>query len=163
MTEDGGDSLPGQSPDGTEEHPRQRSLQRHRSDYYETGRLNVAEGNFGTLPLVVGDPPDGPEPGLTDDNLICTEAPGRKECEHFVQLLLPAPGVVRGHAPMREIRSFCLRLATTSELFEVDGEVFACTLRSPPDARSSEAIRAFRRRQKEIAIEATETGGELDF
>jgi hypothetical protein len=160
---DDSDALPGQSADGTDQDRRQRPLARNKADYYEPGRLNVAEGPYGQLPVVIGDPPDGPEPGLTDDNLICCEGPGRAECVHFAQVLLPAPGVARGHAPMKEIRSFCLRLATASELHEIDGEVFACTLRSPPDPKSTEAIRAFRRRQKEIAQETSETSGELDF
>lgn len=162
---DGEDDLPGQSADGTDEEAArtQRPVEIDRFAYFETGRLNVVEGPPGTLPQVLGDAPEGPEPGLTDDNFVCLEAPGRPECEHLVQVLLPAPGISRGNQPMKQIRAFCTRLATASELFEVDGDVYACTLRQPADPASAQKISDFRQRQKDLAKEANETSGELDF
>lgn len=133
-----------------------------RTDYYEPGRLAVAVGADG-LPVVAGEPPSGPEPGLTDDNLVCLEAPGRPACEHLVSLLRPADGVSRGHGQLRQMRRFCTRLATASELFEVDGDIFACSARTPVDVQSNKLIREFERRQKEVAAEAAQEQGEVDF
>lgn len=131
-------------------------------DYYEPGRLAVAVGADG-LPVVGGEPPSGPEPGLTDDNLICLEAPGRPACRFYIAMLRPADGVARGHGQLRQIRRFCTRLATASELFEIDGEIYACSGRDPFDVGSDRLIRDFERRQKELAAEAAQDKGEVDF
>lgn len=132
------------------------------SDYYEPGRLAVAVGADG-LPVVGGEPPDGPEPGLSDENLVCVEAPGRPACTHYVALLRPADGVARGYGQLRQIRRFCTRLATASELFEIDGEIYACSGRQPFDVASDRLIRDFELRQKQAASEAAQEKGEVDF
>lgn len=133
------------------------------STYYEPGRLAVAVGPDG-LPVVAGEPPSGPEPGLTHDNLVCLAVPGeREQCAHLVSLLRPADGVSRGYGQMRQIRRFCTRLATASELFEVDGDIYACSARSPADAASTKLIRDFEARQKDIAAEAAQDQGEVEF
>jgi hypothetical protein len=135
-----------------------------RSKYYETGRLNVVEGPLGTLPTVMGEPPVGPEPGLRIDNFVCNGIEGLREpCRHYAAVLLPADGVARGFGEMKQIRRFCLKMATASELFELDGDVFACTLRSPQDDTSVAKINDFEARQRQLAAEAAETSGELDF
>jgi len=159
-----GDGLPGQSPDGTDVERKQRPMEVDRSKYYETGHLQVMEGPLGQLPVVGGTPPEGPEPGLRVDNFVCNGVPGvREPCQHYAAVLLPAQGVARGFGEMREIRRFCLKMATASELFELDGDVFACTLRSPPDPGSAGVIDEFEARQRQLAADVAETGGELDF
>lgn len=134
-----------------------------RSKYYETGQLNVAEGPPGTLPTIVGGEPQGPEAGLTENNFVCNGTSSRPPCEHYAAILLPADGVARGFDKMRQIRRFCLKMATGTELFELDGSVFACTLRSPQDAKSAQAIYEFEERQRKLAAESAQKSGELDF
>lgn len=153
----------GQSPDGRESSSVQRPMEVDRSKYYETGQLNVVEGPPGSLPVVQGDQPVGPEAGLTADNFVCNGVEDRPPCEHYAAVLLPADGVARGFESMKMIRRFCLKMATGTELFELDGSVFGCTLRSPQDPRSIEKINDFERRQREIAAETAQTSGELDF
>lgn len=160
---DGEGDLPGTSADGTDEDRTQVPLAVDRMAYYKTGELNVVEGPLGELPQVLGEPPVGPEPGVREDNFVCLGAPGRPPCRHLAQVLLPAPGVAKGFAAMKQIRAFCLRMATASELYEVDGEIFACTLRDPPDEASAAKIDEFRARQQHIEKEMNETSGELDF
>lgn len=140
----------------------QRGMETDRSNYYETGHAAVAVGHDG-MPVMVGEPPPDPDAGWTDDSLVCSGAPGRPPCEHYVGLLLPADGVARGFGPLRQIRRFCTRLATASELWEIDGDIYACTVRKPQDERSVKQIHDFEAKQKEIAEEVQETGGELDF
>lgn len=135
-----------------------------RSKYYETGQLQVMEGPLGQLPQIVGDKPVGPGPGLRVDNFVCNGVAGvREPCRHYAAVLLPADGVARGFGEMRQIRRFCLKMATASELFELDGDVFACTLRDPRDAASVAKIDDFEERQRKLAEEMAETSGELDF
>jgi hypothetical protein len=143
-----------------------------RSKYYEPGRLNVAEGPLGQLPTVGGETPVGPEPGLRVDNFVCNGIPfprrdevpsGREPCRFYAAVLLPADGVARGFGEMKQIRRFCLKMATASELFELDGDVFACTLRDPQDQASIMKINDFEARQRQLAEDMAETSGELDF
>lgn len=139
-------------------------METDRSKYFETGQLQVAEGPPGSLPVVGGDLPDGPGPGLSQENFVCNGVSGvRPPCEHYAAVLLPADGVARGFDKMRQIRRFCLKMSTASELFELDVDVFACTLRSPQDQSSVALIDAFEDRQRKLAEETAETSGKLDF
>lgn len=138
-------------------------METRRSNYYETGRLNVGEGPPGHLPVVGGESPAGPEPGLRVDNFVCNAAPGRPACRYYAAVLKPAEGQARGFDDMQEIRRFCLKMGTASEMLELDGEIYACTLRDPQDETSEAKIREFEARQRQIAEEAAETTGELDF
>lgn len=133
-----------------------------RSRYYETGQLNVGQGPDG-LPVVAGGEPQGPDDGLTDDNLVCIGSPGRPPCDHYIAILLPADGVARGFGKMRQIRRFCKRLSTPSELFEVDQNIYACTARSPQSEKSAQLIHNFEAEQKRVAEEGAEKSGTLDF
>jgi len=142
---------------------RQRPMETRRSDYAETGRLQVMGGPPGQLPLVVGGEPAVAEVGLTEENFVCNAVPGRPACQFYGALLLPADGVARGFGEMREIRRFCLKMATASEMFELDGEVYACTLRRPPCPSSAAKIEAFEQRQRDIAQESAETIGQEDI
>jgi hypothetical protein len=141
----------------------QRPLATKRSDYFEPAQLNVVEGPLGELPTVGGNLADGPEPGVRDDNLICIEANGRPGCEHYVALLMPAEGVAKGFEELRQIRRFCTRMATASELFEIDTNVYACTARRPQDNRSALLIRNFEQRQKDLTAETEQTSDKLEF
>jgi hypothetical protein len=132
------------------------------SRYYETGNLAVGMGNDG-LPVIAGGEPQGGDDGLTDANLVCVGGEGRMPCEHYTALLLPADGVARGYGEMRQIRRFCNRLSTASELFEIDGNIYACTSRDPREERSAALVDDFEARQKKLAEESAETSGALDF
>jgi hypothetical protein len=115
------------------------------------------------MPRIGGEPPASLEPGLSDSNLVCTEAEGRPGCEHYIALVLPADGIAKGFDELRQIRRFCKRLSTAAELFEISGNIYGCTGRSPQDLVSIRIIRDFERRQKELAAEHAETSGRLDF
>jgi hypothetical protein len=156
-----------ESPETLAEKPgseRQRGVERDSSRYYETGRASVGIGADG-LPVVGGDLPEGPSEGLTDSNMICnaTEDGSRKECEWYTAVLLPADGIAKGFDEMREIRRFCRLLATASELWEITGNLYACTSRSPQDLVSISKVKNFELRQKKAAREAAEKSGKLDF
>jgi hypothetical protein len=166
---DSEDALPTPEEEAIPREPGQQvPVAREVHDYYEPGRLAVAVGPDG-LPVVAGGAPQGPEPGLTDDNLICLEtldADGnvvRPACSSYIALLRPADGVARGFGELRQIRRFCTRLATASELFEIDGDIFACSGRTPVDVRSADLIRNFEARQKQAAADAAQDNGEVDF
>jgi hypothetical protein len=154
---------PGHSPDGTGVDRRQRPMETDRSRYFETGQLNVAEGPPGVLPTILGGNPSEQEPGLRLDNFVCNGAPGREPCRYYAAVLTPADGVARGFGAMRQIRRFCLKLATGTELWELDGDLFACTLRDPRDSTSAGEIQAFEDRQRDLASEMAEKSGHLDF
>jgi hypothetical protein len=134
------------------------------SRYYKTGYVGVGIGSDG-MPMVGGDGPPQPEPGLTDDNFICTESEDgrRPECVHLVTLVLPADGVAKGFGELRQIRQFCRWLATGSEQWEHRGNVYGCNARSPQDLVSLRIIRDFRTKQKQLATETAEKSGTLDF
>lgn len=140
----------------------QRGVETDSSRYFETGRLALGVAPDG-LPVVVGPQPSGPEPGLSDDNLVCLGASGREPCRYLGQILVPADGEAKGFAPLRQIRRFCTRLATASELWELTGDVFACTLRVPHDAQSSALINDFEARQKQLARDAAQKSEKLDL
>lgn len=134
------------------------------SRYYKTGRVSVSVGADG-MPAIGGEGPPEPEPGLTDENFICmaSEDGTRPDCEHLVTLVLPADGVAKGFGELRQIRQFCRWLATGSEQWEHRGNVYACSARKPQDLVSIRVIRDFRTKQKQMAVEAAERSGTLDF
>jgi hypothetical protein len=147
---------PDESPK-TAERPRQVPMEVDSSRYMETGTLKVVEDGPGGLPQVVGDEPVVGDVGLTYANLVCTEAPGRRACEHYVAILIPADGEAKGFGPMRQIRRFCKRLSTASELFEITGQIYGCSARSPEDGAAVQAVRDFEQRQREHEAEAAQT------
>lgn len=157
------DGLPGQSPEGDQSNSGQRGMEVDPSKYYETGRLQVTEGPLGKLPVVGGDLPDGPGPGLSAERFVCNGVGDRPPCKHYAALLLPADGVAKGFGPMRQIRRFCTRLATGTELFELSDDMYACTLRSPQDERSAKKIFEFEEKQRRLAEETEQSRGELNF
>ena len=132
------------------------------TQYYETGAAQVASGPDG-LPVIAGEPPDGPEPGLSDDNFICTDGPNRPPCAHYVAIVVPAEGTAKGFGPLRRIRRFCKWLSTGMEPFELTGDFYACTARSPQDLVSLRIITDFEKKQKKQAREHAQQSGELDF
>lgn len=133
------------------------------SKYIETaGYVSVALGPD-KMPLIGGEKPAGPEPGLTEANLVCNESPERPACDHYIALVLPADGVAKGFEELRQIRRFCKRLSTAAELFEITGNIYGCTGRTPQDLVSIRIIRDFEKRQKEMAAEHAEKSGKLDF
>jgi hypothetical protein len=144
------------------ERPAQRPMAIRPSDYAETGRLNVGVGHDG-MPMVGGEQATGPGEGWSETNLICGEAPGRQACQNFIALLTPADGEARGFGELRQIRRFCTRLATAAELFEIDGNIYACSARSPSDPKSLKVLQDFEQRQKQITEDVAEKSGELDF
>lgn len=145
------------------ERPRQRPMEVDPTKYIETAGYVAVTLGADKMPLIAGEPPAGPEPGLSDSNLVCTEAEGRPACEHYIALVLPADGVAKGFGELRQIRRFCKRLSTAAELFEISGNIYGCTGRSPQDLVSIRIIRDFEKRQKELAAEHAEKSGKLDF
>ena len=79
-------------------------------------------------------------------------------------MLLPAEGIVRGFKKPLQIRRFCTKLASQSELLELtDCTVYACTLRSPVDPGSAGRIEKFEAAQRKIAEESAQTGGQIEI
>lgn len=148
---------------GQVERPRQRPMEVDSSKYLETAGYVAVSLGADKMPLIGGEAPGGPEPGLTDASLVCNEAEGRPGCEHYIAVVLPADGVAKGFEELRQIRRFCKRLSTAAELFEISGNIYGCTGRTPQDLVSIRIIKDFERRQKEIAAEHAETSGQLDF
>ena len=141
----------------TSERARQQPMSVKPSDYLETGRLQMTEDGPGGLPQVLGGEPREPDEQLTANNLVCNEVPGRPACEHYVAVVVKADGEARGFGEMRQIRRFCKRLSTASELFEITDDIYGCSARSPRDGRAVEVVLDFERRQREIAAENAET------
>lgn len=144
----------------------QKPLAVRPSDYIETGFVPVHKAADGGVMIGGGEPP-GSALLLTTENLVCTEneSTGRLECEFFVQWITEAEGVTKGvDEQPKQIRAYCTRLATASELMEI-GEVavFACSARRPIDVPSHNLIRDFRRRQRELAAEYAQDHGEQDL
>lgn len=160
----GEDRLPETSADESPEvaDRRQRPMEVDSSRYFETGRALVGVGPDG-MPVMVGDPPAPPEPGLTERNLVCIAGPGRPECQHYVALVLPADGVAKGFGELRQIRRFCKRLSTAVELFEITGNIYGCTARSPQDVVSLRVIQDFEQRQREMTAEQSESNVSVDL
>lgn len=145
------------------ERPRQRAMEVDSSKYIETAGYVAVTLGPDKMPLISGEKPAGPEPGLTEASLICNESEGRPACDHYIALVLPADGVAKGFDELRQIRRFCKRLSTAAELFEITGNIYGCTGRTPQDLVSIRIIRDFEKRQKEIAAEHAEKSGKLDF
>lgn len=143
----------------------QKPLARRPADYVETGFLAVGQAADG-MPLMGGGEPPDQALMLTSDNLVCTadEGTGREECQFFVEQLTEAEGEAKGFAEMRQVRCYCTRLATASELMEL-GEIaiFACSARKPPDVASKALLRKFRQRQRDMAAEHAQKTGETDL
>jgi len=146
--------------------PSQKPMATRPSDYIETGYVPVVEAPDGGVQIAGGEPP-GPALMLTHENLVCTEneATGREECQFLVQWITEAEGVTKGFGDQpKQIRCYCTKLATASELMEI-GEVavFACSARRPIDVSSRDMIRTFRRKQRELADEYAQDHGEQDL
>lgn len=156
--------LPEEGAEGPKYEPGdQRPMENDPSRYYETGPLRVAVGKDG-LPVIQGELPEGPGPHLDDDNLVCEAAPGRERCVHLRGIVTGAPGVARGFDKLYRIRRFCTKLATATELMDLEGtEVYACITRDPPDPVSAKKWGSIEAKQKQAARDAAQTSGELDF
>lgn len=144
--------------------PSQKPLATRSSEYVETGFVPVGAAPDGGV-LIGGGAPPGPALRLTEDNLICTAADGRPECENFVQFLTEAEGVTKGFGEQpKQIRRYCTRLSTATELMEI-GEVavFACGARKPQDPVSIRLIKKFESKQRELAAEYGQQQGERDL
>jgi hypothetical protein len=157
------DEFPPSTEDEKDLEPRtQRGMEVDPNRYYETGRAAVGRGPDG-MPLMQGDPPPPPPSGLTVEGLVCNRAPGRDPCRYYGAVLTKAEGVARGFEQMHQIRRFCTRLATAAELFEIDQDMIACTLRDPPEERSRQVIDDFEDRQRDIADESAQKSAKLDL
>lgn len=132
----------------------QKPLSVSQSHYVSLGAVRMVPGPDG-LPVPAGEPRP-PAEWLTDDNFVCAAAPesGRPACRHYAALLVPHEGQVKGFGnnKPKSLRRFCTKLAAQSELMELtETEVFACTLRDPPDPASAAKIEAFEAEQKRLA------------
>lgn len=141
----------------------QKPLATRSEQYIETGYLAVGVADDGGVQMG-GGAPSGPAPGLTLENLVCLEAEGRPYCEHYIAFLTDAEGTAKGFAKMRQIRRYCRRMSTASELMEI-GEVaiYACTSRAPQDPTSMRLIRDHELRQRRAADEMARESGEIDL
>lgn len=156
------DLPPVEEKSGLDDDRTQRGMEVDTSRYYETGRATMGRGADG-LPVMQGPPPAGPGPGLTEDGLICNKSQGRTACRYYAAVLLPADGVTRGFDQPKQIRRFCTRLQTASELFEITDDVYACTLRDPPDPQSAKLIDDFEAKQRAITEETQQKSATLDL
>lgn len=125
------------------------------TDYYQTGRAGVSVGRDG-MPVMAGEGPSQPEPGLTYENLVCSEGPDRPACQSYVAIIVPAPGVARGFGELRQIRRFCTKLATAAELWAITGNIYACSARSPQDVVSIRTLTDFEKKQRELERETSQ-------
>lgn len=145
--------------------PSQKPMALRSADYVDLGFVPVVPAPDGGVLIAGGDPP-GPALMLTTDNLVCTEIDGaRPGCEHFVQFLTEAEGVIKGFGEQpKQIKRYCTKLSTASELMEI-GEVavFACSARKPQDLVSISLIKNFEKRQREIAAEHSQVQGEREL
>jgi hypothetical protein len=124
--------------------------------------MAVAVGPDG-LPVLDGQGEQGPDEGLTEDNLICASAPGRPACRHYIAFLTSADGVSKGSAPLRQMRRYCTKLATATEPFEITTtNVFGCTGRDPADAACTKAVEDFEEKQREAAREMEREKGSIE-
>lgn len=143
----------------------QKPLATRSTDYVEVGRLSVVAAEDGGV-RIGGEQPPSPAPGLTLDNLICTEDPSgsRERCAHYRALLTEAPSGSKGFAKPMEIRRYCIAHSSQSELFELgDLAVYACESRKPQDLVSIRLIRDFEDRQRREAAEASRESGVVDL
>lgn len=152
-----------EKPADLRESPQQKPLSLRASDYIETGFVPVSAAADGGVLIGGGEPPE-PALGLTGANLVCTETADRPECQFYVAFLTEAEGHTKGFSEARQIRRYCTRLQTASELMEIgETAVFACTARRPQDLVSIRLIKDFERRQFEAAAEMAQDRGEADL
>jgi len=141
----------------------QKPLETKYEKYIETGYLAVGTAEDGGVKMGGGTAPS-PAPGLTADNMVCLEAEGRPYCEHYIAFLTDAEGVAKGFEKMRQIRRYCRRMSTASELMELgETAIYACSSRSPQDPRSLQLIRDHELRQRKAAEEMARESGDLDL
>lgn len=149
-----------------DERPAQMPAQVDATKYQHLGRLAMVPSADGGVVLAGGEPPPLDE-GLTSDNLVCTADPasGREECEHYIAFLTDADGVFKGgKRRLMQIRRFCRRMSTASELMELgSAPVHACTARKPVDARSKALIERFEDEQRRRSDEANQTSADVDL
>lgn len=139
------------------------------SDYYKPGFLPVVPARGGVQ--MGGDPPPPPPDGLTEDNLVCTgiwDEAGtsvRPPCDHYIQILTDAEGTYKGgDRQPRQIRRYCRKMSTASELMDLEGmNIYGCSARTPLDQASVRVLADFEQRQREHADEMAAEGGEMDL
>lgn len=141
----------------------QKPLAVRPADYIETGYLAVGLAEDGGVKMG-GEAPPGPAPGLTPENMVCLETEFRPYCEHYIAFLTDAEGTAKGFEKMRQIRRYCRRMSTASELMELgEAAIYACTSRSPQDPSSLRLIRDHELRQRKAAEEMARESGDLDL
>lgn len=127
-------------------------------NYLKSAEVRMVPGADG-LPVLAGatmNPP--PPPGLTDENFVCIAGADRDVCVHYRALLLDAHGATAGFAQPKQLRRYCAKLASQSELLELsEVNVYACTVREPADPRSAQVLLAFEERQREAAFKGAQT------
>lgn len=158
------ESLPGDiDPDEREPVGPQKSqvpLEIDLHKYVELGAVHVMQAPGGVM-IAPGEPAQ-PSDYLTEDSFVCASTPTRPVCAGYAAMLLPAEGIVRGFKKPLQIRRFCTRLASQSELLELtDATVYACTLRSPADPGSAGRIEKFEAEQRKIAVESAQKSGRI--
>jgi len=130
--------------------------------YAQLGAVQMVSAPGGVM-VAPGEPAQ-PVDYLTEDSFVCSSTPSRPVCTGYAAMLLPAEGIVRGFVRPLQIRRFCTKLASQSELLELtDCTVYACTLRSPPDPKSAEKIATFEAKQRQIAEESAQKSGKLEI
>ncbi len=152
--------------DAESEHKNQKPFSVSQSNYVSLGSVRMVPGPDG-LPIPSGEPRP-PAEWLTDDNFVCASAVeyGRVACRYYAALLVPHEGQVKGFGnnKPKSLRRFCTKLAAQSELMELtETEVFACTLRDPPDPSSAAKIEAFEAEQKRLAESIRKEHEEIDL
>ncbi len=141
----------------------QKPLETKSANYIETGYLAVGMSEDGGVRMGGGEPPS-PAPGLTTENMVCLESGSRPYCEHYIAFLTDAEGTAKGFAKLRQIRRYCRKMSTASELMELgEAAIYACTARSPQDPQTLHLIRDHEIRQRKAADEMAREKGELEF
>lgn len=162
----GEDEAPSLDQPMPDERPAQVPAQVDATKYTQIGRLAMVPSADGGVTLAGGEPPPLDE-GLTSDNLVCTtdQASGREQCDYYVAFLTDADGVFKGgKRRLMQIRRFCTRMSTASELMELgSAPVHACTARKPIDARSRALIERFEDEQRRRSDEASQESADVDL
>lgn len=128
-------------------------------DYARAAEPRMVPGADG-MPVMAGATMNPqPPPGLTEENFVCIAGKGRPVCIHYRAVLLDANGTNSGLGePMKQLRRYCTKLASQTELMELsEVNVYACLVREPEDSRSAAVLAAFEERQKEAAARAAQT------
>lgn len=127
-------------------------------DYLKAAEVRMVPGADGMPTLAGATMNPSPPPGLTDENLVCIAGAGRPVCVHYRAVLLDAHGTTSGFAQPKQLRRYCAKLASQSELMELsEVNVYACTVREPVDPRSAQVLEAFEERQREAAAKGAQT------